>query len=91
MLRYMNASAKPILVSLDLETAQALDRVAPGRSRQRSRFIRDAIRQAIDRLLELETAAAYARQPDSASDAVFLPEVWEAAGWDDISAHDPPK
>jgi predicted DNA-binding protein len=69
---------KQILIELDDETMARLEQVAPARSRRRSEFIRDALRSALWDLEERATAAAYARVPDSASDAYFDPGVWEA-------------
>src|SRR5262245_31854920 len=55
---------KQILVQLDDRTAQQLEAVAPGRSRKRSEFIRQAIAKALLELAECGTRAAYARIPD---------------------------
>ena len=68
-----------IILELDSETATRLEQVAPARSRKRSEFLRMAIRKAIWDLEEQATAEAYARKPDSASDAYLDPEVWEAS------------
>ncbi len=65
-----------ILVQLDPETAAGLERVAPARSRQRSEFVRAAIRRAIWDLEERRTAAAYAAAPD-AEPAYLDASVWE--------------
>ena len=65
-----------MLVELDDETATKLERVAPGRARKRSEFIRSAVRRALWELEEDATAAAYRRQPDSASTAYLDPAVW---------------
>ena len=69
---------KQVLVELDAELLARLDRVAPGRARKRSEFIRAAIRRALWDAEEQATAAAYAKRPDSARDASFDPSVWEA-------------
>ncbi len=68
---------KQLLIELDDATAEKLERVAPARSRKRSRFIRSAIRRAIWELEEQATAEAYQKQPDSAADAYVDPRVWE--------------
>ena len=67
---------KQLLIELDDEDAAKLERVAPARSRRRSEFIRTAIRRALWDLEEQATAAAYARQPDSAA-AYIDDEAWE--------------
>jgi Arc/MetJ-type ribon-helix-helix transcriptional regulator len=68
---------KALIVELDDEVAAQLERVAPGRARQRSEFIRNAIRKALWEIEEQATAAAYGRQPDSSKDTYMNPEVWE--------------
>jgi len=70
---------KKLLVELDDETAEQLERVAPARSRRRSQFVRSAIRRALWELEEQATAQAYRMKPDSAEDAYVDPEVWEAS------------
>ncbi len=75
ILLYMRA----VLIELDNDIAAQLERVAPGRSRRRSEFIRTAIRRALWELEEQATADAYRRQPDSAVTASIDPRVWEAA------------
>jgi predicted transcriptional regulator len=65
-----------LLVQLDDETARALERVAPGRSRKRSRFIRLAIRKALMDLEETHTREAYRHIPDSDRE-YFDPGEWE--------------
>lgn len=68
---------KQVLIEIDEETAGRLERVAPARSRQRSEFIRNAIRKALAEIEEQRTAEAYRRQPDA--DAPYLdPRVWES-------------
>jgi predicted transcriptional regulator len=60
---------KSVLVHLDDATARALDRISPPRRRQRSEFIRAAIKQAI-RKAEFEAMKkAYLRTPDSETEA----------------------
>jgi predicted DNA-binding protein len=68
---------KQLLIEIEDDVAAKLERVAPGRSRQRSAFIREAIRRALWELEEAATAEAYRRQPDSAVDTYFDPKVWE--------------
>ncbi len=68
---------KQILVELDDEMAARLDRVAPGRSRKRSQFVRLALGRALWDLEEQATAEAYRQKPDSAEEARFDPAVWE--------------
>jgi Arc/MetJ-type ribon-helix-helix transcriptional regulator len=68
---------KTLIVELDDAVAAQLERVAPGRARQRSEFIRNAIRKALWEIEEHATAEAYGRQPDSAKDAYLNADVWE--------------
>jgi Arc/MetJ-type ribon-helix-helix transcriptional regulator len=68
---------KALIVELDDEVAAKLERVAPGRSRQRSEFIRNAIRQALWNIEEKATALAYRQQPDSGDDTYLNSDVWE--------------
>jgi hypothetical protein len=70
---------KQILVEIDDELGEKLEQVAPARSRRRSEFIRNAIRQAIWDLQEQETADAYRQQPDSNQESYLEPSVWEPA------------
>lgn len=70
---------KQLLIEVDDEIADGLERVAPARSRRRSDFIRLAIRRALWDLEERATAEAYRQQPDSAEDAYLDPRVWEPA------------
>ena len=69
---------KTLIVELDDEVAARLERVAPGRSRQRSEFVRNAVRKALWELEEQATAEAYLKQPDSSRDAYLDPAVWES-------------
>ncbi|PYS47044.1 MAG: hypothetical protein DMG13_28830 [Acidobacteria bacterium] len=64
-------------MELDDEIAAKLERVAPGRARQRSEFIRNAVRKALWEIEEQATAEAYRRQPDSGDDAYLNADVWE--------------
>jgi len=68
---------KTLIVELDDEVAAKLERVAPGRARQRSEFIRNAVRKALWEIEEQATAEAYRRHPDSAEDAYLNPDAWE--------------
>ena len=65
-----------ILIHLDDELARRLDRVAPARDRQRSRFIREAILKALWDLEEKSTEAAYRRQPQDGG--FFDATAWES-------------
>jgi predicted transcriptional regulator len=69
---------KTLIVELDDEVAAKLELVAPGRARQRSEFIRNAVRKALWELEEQATAEAYRLQPDSGSDAYLDATVWES-------------
>lgn len=73
--RYILLYMKSMLIELDDETAERIERVAPGRNRQRSEFVRAAIRRALWDLEERETAEAYGRQPDI-GEPYFEPAVW---------------
>jgi len=68
---------KQLLIELEDDVAEKLERVAPGRARRRSEFIRKAIRRALWELEEEATAEAYRKHPDSAADAYLDPAVWE--------------
>ena len=68
---------KSLLIELDDDMVERIERVAPGRSRQRSEFIRAAIRRALWEIEERETAEAYRRQPD-AEPSYFDPTAWAA-------------
>ena len=57
-----------ILVELDDATFRALNQLAPARKRQRSEFIRQAVKEAILRHEFARMREAYQKQPDSASD-----------------------
>jgi hypothetical protein len=70
---------KSVLIELDDETVERIERVAPGRTRQRSEFIRNAIRRALWELEERQTADAYRRQPDS-EHAYLEADAWSAKG-----------
>lgn len=68
---------KQVLLELHDETAAELELVAPGHARQRSAFLRAAIRQALDRAAEERMAAAYRAQPDDAEPAYLDPAAWQ--------------
>jgi predicted transcriptional regulator len=68
---------KQVLVQLDDRLVARLDRIAPGRSRRRSAFIREALYRALWELEERRTAEAYRRQPDSAEPVYFAAENWD--------------
>lgn len=68
---------KQVILELSDETAAELERVAPGRARQRSAFLRAAIRQALDRAAEERMAVAYRAQPDDSEPAYLDPEAWQ--------------
>ena len=67
---------KQLIVELDESLARELERVAPARSRQRSSFVRAALRRALDELAEARMTEAYKAQPD-VEPAHFDPRVWE--------------
>ena len=69
---------KTLIVELDDEVVAQIERVAPGRSRKRSEFIRNAIRKALWELEEHATAEAYRNQPDSSDNVYFNPDVWKS-------------
>ena len=58
-----------ILIQLDEQTLQALERVAPATKRQRAEFIRQAIKAAVFRAEEERTRRAYQQYPDADTDA----------------------
>ena len=66
-----------VLIELDAETLRRLEKVAPGRSRKRSAFIRAAIQQSLWALDEEKTRQAYLADPDL-EPAPFDPSAWEA-------------
>lgn len=68
---------KQLLIEVDDELAAELEKIAPGRSRRRSNFIRYAIRQALWDLEEKRTAEAYKQRPDSEDEIYLDPRVWE--------------
>ena len=60
---------KAILIRLDEPTLHPLNRVAPPGKRERSEFIRKAIRNAVRRAEYRAMREAYSKQPDSSLDA----------------------
>ena len=69
---------KQIIVELDDSMARELERAAPAHSRQRSAFIRAALRRELDRLVDARIAEAYRAQPDT-EPPHFDPRLWEPA------------
>jgi uncharacterized protein (DUF4415 family) len=67
---------KTLLVQVDDDLADRLERVVPARSRRRSELIRGAILKALWEAEDQATAEAYARHPDS-PDPAFDPTAWE--------------
>jgi len=60
---------KALLIQLDEPTLKALNRIAAPGKRQRSEFIRQAIRKAIRQAEYRAMREAYRKQPDSMLDA----------------------
>jgi len=58
-----------ILVQLDAATYRALNEVAPAAKRQRTEFIRRAVKEAIRKQEYARIREAYRKQPDSAAEA----------------------
>jgi metal-responsive CopG/Arc/MetJ family transcriptional regulator len=58
-----------LLIQLDELTLRALDQVAPVAKRQRSEFIRRAVKEAIRKEEGIRMRDAYLRQPDSEAEA----------------------
>jgi Arc/MetJ-type ribon-helix-helix transcriptional regulator len=69
---------RQIIVELDEGIAQELERIAPSRARKRSEFVRRALRQALDAVVEQRMADAYRRQPDNVEPEIIDPVAWEA-------------
>lgn len=78
-LLYILEYMKQVLVEIDDQTAAELERVAPARSRQRSEFIRRALRRALWDEEERRTREAYLREPDAEDAAYTEPAAWEPA------------
>ena len=64
---------KQLLVQFDDQTVALLERIAPGRSRKRSEFIRRAVARALQDELERRTRAAYERWPDEPTPVAEMP------------------
>jgi metal-responsive CopG/Arc/MetJ family transcriptional regulator len=60
---------KALLIQLDDRTLTALNRIAAPGKRQRSEFVRQAIRKAIRQAEFQAMREAYRKQPDSTLDA----------------------
>ena len=67
---------RQLLIEVDDETVQRLDKIAPAHSRKRSAFIRAAIQRALWEIEERQTREAYTRWPDSVDKPYFDPRVW---------------
>lgn len=67
---------KQILVQVDDYTARLLDEVAPGRSRKRSKFIRDAVIRALLEVVDVKTRQAYERAGHERETWRFDPFEW---------------
>jgi predicted transcriptional regulator len=63
---------RSILVQLDDATFKALNQVAPAAKRQRTEFIRSAVKEAIRRRACADMREAYRKQPDTAAE----PDSW---------------
>ena len=74
---YIMEYMKQLLIELEDDLAAKLERVAPGRARKRSEFIRKAISRALWEIEEEATAEAYRRRPDSAADAYLDLRAWD--------------
>jgi metal-responsive CopG/Arc/MetJ family transcriptional regulator len=71
---------KPLLIQLDEPTLKALNRIAAPGKRQRSEFVRQAVRKAIRQAEYQAMREAYCKQPDSAA---------EADGWSTAEGYKP--
>ncbi|HUE02790.1 MAG TPA: CopG family transcriptional regulator [Bryobacteraceae bacterium] len=60
---------KPLLIQLDDSTLKALNRIAAPGKRQRSEFVRQAIRKAVRQAEYRAMREAYRKQPDAILDA----------------------
>ena len=72
-----SSTMKQVILELSDETASELERIAPGHARQRSAFLRVAIRQALDAAAEARMAAAYRAQPDDSEPVYLDPAAWQ--------------
>ena len=81
-----------ILIDIDDGMAKSLERFASAKSRERSKFIRAAIAQALIEREEQLTEEAYRRHPDRECDAILIPDAWDSP-WDadapPVGAHGP--
>ncbi|MBL8949437.1 MAG: ribbon-helix-helix protein, CopG family [Myxococcaceae bacterium] len=68
-----------VIIELDDATITRLNKVAPARARKRSEFIREAIRRALNEVLERDMERAYREQPDRRAEPAFDAETWEPA------------
>ena len=66
-----------VIVELDDQTIQRLNRIAPPRNRKRSEFIREAIRRALNERLEQAMEEAYRAQPQDGTEVDLDPATWE--------------
>lgn len=64
---------RPLLIQLDEQTLTALNRVAAPGKRQRSEFVRQAIRKAIRQADYRAMREAYRKEPDSMLEADDCP------------------
>jgi len=60
---------KSVLIELDEPTYRALNHIAPAAKRQRTQFIRNAIRKAIREAQYEQVRRGYLAQPDSEAEA----------------------
>ena len=64
-----------ILIHLDDATLRALNQIAPAAKRQRTEFIRGAVKDAIRKKTYASIREGYRKQPDSAAEA----DDWSSA------------
>ena len=67
-----------VIVELDDQMVERLNRVAPPSARKRSEFIREAIRRALNERLEADMERAYREQPPQGTETDVDPATWEA-------------
>jgi hypothetical protein len=70
----MELHMKQILVQISDGMAAELEKIAPGRGRKRSAFVREAIARAIMDAMEARTREAYERWPQEP--VGFDPDAW---------------
>ena len=80
VLDIVNGMKKALVVRLDEDLSDQIERFVPARSRGQSAFIRKAILRAIMDLQEMETRRAYERLPDN-EPAPLPPDSWEREDW----------